>query len=192
MTLRMCFYASFAVLALCVGFSIYGHFRTTRAVVADVVAQAATSVADVSQGQAVAKDDMVAKLTAAHAKDQKTVAAAKAEVKRLQAVIDSQPPPAPASITPEHAALIELDAAKDVEIARQDDQIKGLEAINGALIEDRNQWQQTAELRLRQARAQQAATDSWKKAAETWKQEGRIEGGGAVAILIGIVKLVAR
>ena len=191
MTPKITLYVSIAVLIVVGGVFAVGRFRTGKAVAEGRAAQAATAMADTSQGHAEVKDDTVAKLVATHAQDQKTVAAAKAEARRLQAVIDNQPAPTTVPITPEHAALIELDAAKDVVIARQDDQIKGLEAINGALVEDRDQWKQTAELRLKQAEVQRAATDAWKKAGASMKQEGRIEGGAAVAILWGVAKLVA-
>ena len=77
--------------------------------------------------------------------------------------------------------------AKDAEVIEaQANFIEGQKTEISALTISRNEWKATAEARERQALAQEAATEAWKKAVTTSKWRGRIEGFAA-GVALGYV-----
>lgn len=74
--------------------------------------------------------------------------------------------------------------AKDAEvIAGQDKIIQGQTLFISTLTIARDEWKATAELRERQALAQEAATKAWKDAVTASRWSGRFEGAAAGALL---------
>lgn len=69
-------------------------------------------------------------------------------------------------------ALQKVSTTKDVLIA--------------SLTLDRDQWKATADLRQKQAMAQEAATEAWKQAVTASRWRGRIEGFAA-GVALGYV-----
>jgi hypothetical protein len=88
----------------------------------------------------------------------------------------ASPIPTPASVPDVRDSVI----AKDAEvIASQSKQIQDQQAVIVALTGSRDEWKATAELRERQALAQEAATNAWKSAVKESRWRGRIEGFAA-------------
>lgn len=132
-------------------------------------AQTSDAVAANLQAQLMAKETALGRLTAERG----------ALLKRLeserQARLDAESahPAAVEPIPDVRDALI----AKDAEVIEaQGKEIAGLKDLTSQLVISRDQWKATAEARERQALAQQAATDAWKKAVTTSRWRGRIEG----------------
>jgi len=72
-------------------------------------------------------------------------------------------------------------------IEAQGNQILEQKALISSLTVSRDEWKATAELREKQAMAQEQATTAWKKAVSTSKWQGRIEGaliGSALGLII--------
>jgi hypothetical protein len=97
------------------------------------------------------------------------------------------PAEAPAASVSDDVSARDAVIAKDAELidALLADNGK-LKDLNAALIMDRDLWKKTAEDRERQAMAQEAATNAWKKAVTTSRWTGRIEGFAA-GVALGYV-----
>ena len=152
----------------------------------EVQAQVYKGEANANQAQASQTDAEVLRLKAAHVQDQADVNRARAEVQRLRTQlaaarregIPNQVVPPVAPDAPDSGGDLhgQLDLAKDGLITKQDIQIQGLKEESALLLKDRDQWKATAEFRQRQALAQEAATNAWKKAVTDSRWRGRVEG----------------
>ena len=149
---------------------------------AEAQAAAFKAEANATTAAAVQTDAKVELIHKANAPDQARVDRDRAEVKRLTDVVASEP-----DTTPRDDPRLELDQAKDVLIADLITQVEGLKTENAALLEDRNQWRATADLRLKQAQAQEAATTAWKHAVTESRWLGRGEGG-LIGFGLGLLK----
>lgn len=178
-----------AVLALLLAygsFSAFHYYHQSQGTKDEAQAQVFKGEANANQTQASQTDAEVLRLKAAHAQDQTDVDRARAEVQRLRAQLAATrregipdpivPAAAPDALDPSGDLHGQLDLAKDDLIAKQDTQIQGLKEENTLLLKDRDQWKATAELRERQALAQEAATSAWKKSVTESRWKGRLEG----------------
>ena len=187
--------AGAAAALLLVGLIAWGmdHYHQAKGTKDEVRAQVFKGEANANQAQATQTDTEVLQLKAAHAQDQVDVDRSRAEVQRLRAQLATTrregvpdqvvPPAAPGAPDSGGDLHGQLDLAKDDLITKQDTQIQGLKAENALLLKDRDQWKATAELREKQALAQEAATAAWKKAVTESRWRGRVEGFVAGAAL---------
>lgn len=117
----------------------------------------------------------------------KQLQAEKGNVDRLKAELESlkhkEPEPHDCKPSPDTLAVI---AKQDEIICAQDKQIKVLESEVVVLTKARDEWKQTAEERLKQSQAQEAATAAWKAAVSTSTTKGRIQGF-AVGLVLGYI-----
>jgi hypothetical protein len=99
--------------------------------------------------------------------------------------VSSNPDPTGAVSTPDSVSDVRDEViAKDAEvITAQTKQIQDQQAVIVALTGSRDQWKATADLRDKQAMAQEAATAAWKQAVVASRWQGRIEGFAAGAVL---------
>lgn len=184
---------------LVVGLIAWGmdHYHQAKGSKDEAQAQAFKGEANATESQAQAKDKAYADLKAEHE-------AAKADLDRLSlersallrklaaAKQNSGTPsqPDPGTVPSTTPALSDDLASRDAVIAKDAELI----AAQAKVIEDqkseiviltdaRDQWKATADLRNRQAMAQEAATEAWKKAVMASRWQGRIEGALAGAAL---------
>jgi FlaG/FlaF family flagellin (archaellin) len=183
-----------AVGAIAWGLDAYHKRRATKD---EVQAQVFKGEANATQTQAQAKDKAYADLKAEHE-------ATKADLDRLSlersallrklaaAKQNSGTPsqPDPGTVPTTTPALSDDLASRDAVIAKDAElitaQAKVIEDQKSEIViltDARDQWKATADLRNRQAMAQEAATEAWKKAVTASRWQGRIEGALAGAAL---------
>lgn len=185
--------AGAAAAVLLVGLIAWGmdHYHQALGNKDQQQAQEFKGEANALQKQAQQAPDHAQELAAAKA----DVAGARAEVARLRAVVEAErrsrvPDPAgpaapePAVVVPDHRD--EFLAADAVLIAKQDADIQKLTTALADKTAEADTWHKAHDLREKQAMAQEAATDAWKKAVTESRWRGRVEGFAA-GVALGFV-----
>lgn len=164
----------------------------------EVTAHIAEGEANAHQSQANASDAKVSDLQAKVDSQAKELGRLNAERDALLKRLAAKPLPNPNHADPipgtDLVDALEIAVSERDEVIAKDAQVieafKADSVVKDSLItaiaKSRDEWKATAEARERQAIAQKAATDAWKKAVVASKWEGRVQGFAA-GIAVGFL-----
>lgn len=185
---------------LALGLIVWGvdTYHKSHATKDEAQAQVFKGEANATQTQAQASDKAFKDLQAEHAQTKADLAGLLIERSKLLAKLatqkqnsgtprpsDSGTIPVAAPPLPDDLASRDAVIAKDAEvITAQTKVIQDQQTEIITLTDARDQWKSTADLRLKQATAQEAATAAWKDAVATAQWKGGLKGL-AVGVIVG-------
>ena len=172
------------------------HHHQAKGTKQETQAQVFKGEANAQETQARQTDSKVENDKAAVVGSEQVVARVEDERAPLRKAWNARqvPPNAlPAVAADDRAALIEQIHQAEALIEKDQEDINALQKVSttkdvliASLTLDRDQWKATADLRQKQAMAQEAATAAWKDAVAASKWRGRVEGFAA-GVALGYV-----
>ncbi|MDR3684765.1 MAG: hypothetical protein P4L11_13640 [Geothrix sp.] len=181
-------------------FWVVEHHRRATGSKDEAQAQVFKGEANATEAQARQTDAKTEDAKAGDVAAGKVVARVEAERAPLRKAWESRPVPPdilPPAASDDRAALIEQLHQAEALIEKDQEDIEALQkacaakdVLIASALQRGDEWKATAELREKQALAQEAATAAWKEAVTASRWEGRMEGGGAVGGIWGLAKLL--